>query len=174
MKIIVDLDEIRALSLSRESENWAFIEFLSENSSNDELLDLIAASADEAFNVIDCIDCGNCCRENIPILNNGDIDRISEHINMTRDEFKKEYLHYYRQYDIYLMNRVPCPFLKGNKCTVYEARFDSCRAYPEIRELRHILSKGNIMKNMSVCPIIFNFYENLKEKTGYIYNKKIT
>lgn len=174
MKVIVDLDEIRELSRSREGENWAFIEFLRENSNNFQLQDLIAESADAAFDIIDCTQCGNCCRENLPLLTDTDIARISGHLHMNRDEFESQYLHYYRQYDVFLMNRVPCPFLEGKRCTVYEARFDSCRAYPEIRELRHILAKGNIMKNMSVCPIIFNFYEILKEKTGYIYNKKIT
>ncbi len=162
MEFINDIREIKIQSALKREENLDFIEYL-KNLSNDKSIEsILNNAADKAFSGIKCIECGNCCRENIPLLDEQDVLRVSKHLGLKSDDFIIGHLHKYEKYNIYIMNEVPCPFLEGNECSIYDQRFHSCKAYPEIRSLEHIISKGNILINAAICPIIFNFYEFLK------------
>lgn len=173
MEFIRDLTLIKKNALSNEQENWDFIEYLKKVDENN--LKIIALDIyNEIKDLIKCTDCGNCCKENIPILDNNDISKIAEHIECSNSDFINKYLNKHNKYNIFLMNQIPCPFLNNNTCSVYIARFASCKAYPELTDIENIVSIGNIVKNSSICPIIYNFYEILKLKTTFNKSENIT
>jgi Fe-S-cluster containining protein len=66
--------------------------------------------------------------------------------------------------DRYTFNTNPCPFLKGNNCTIHNFRPDDCRSYPHLHKKNFISRTIGVIKNCSVCPIVFNVYENLKNE----------
>ena len=61
-------------------------------------------------------------------------------------------------------NNPECPFLKNNKCACYSVRPESCRTYPQLHKNEFTSRLFGIIKNHSICPIVFNVYEMLKEK----------
>lgn len=165
--LLKNIDEISKISRLQEIENWDFLSFLRDIGESVELDKVFISIMSQLNNEIDCSQCGNCCRQNLPVLDNRDIERISESIGIGTDDFINEYLHKFTGKDVYIMNRIPCPFLKGNVCSVYEERFDSCRVYPQLLSYSNIVSVGNLIRNTAICPIIFNFYEKLKEKLNF-------
>jgi len=167
MKIIKDLSEIEKQSLSMESRNWDFLSFLRDIGESAELDKLFISIMSQLEDAIECTQCGNCCRHNIPVLDKKDIERVSVRLQLSNDEFTAQYLHKFTGKDLYIMNRIPCPFLKDNVCSVYEERFESCRVYPQLLSYNNVVNAGNLIKNTGICPIIFNFYENLKEKLKF-------
>jgi Fe-S-cluster containining protein len=60
-------------------------------------------------------------------------------------------------------------FLRGNLCTVYEARPRACREFPYL--VSHQRSLGgrmsSVCKHASLCPIVFNALEAYKHAVGY-------
>ncbi len=167
MEIISNLEIIEQKAKEKENENWEFLSFLKNIDNKNKLVILAQNIYKDIEKQIDCTSCGNCCKNNILVMDENDINRFLLIIDKNKEEYKKEYLHYYKSQNIYIMNRVPCPYLKDNKCSIYEYRANSCRVYPELKTFEHIISIGNIIKNTSICPIIYNFYEFLKIETGF-------
>ncbi|MFO8062888.1 MAG: YkgJ family cysteine cluster protein [bacterium] len=167
MKIIKDLAVIEKQSLSLENQNWEFLSFLRDIGESDELNNIFSSILSDLEGLIECTLCGNCCRHNIPVLDRQDIERVSVRSKLSTEEFTAQYLHKFTGRDLYIMNRVPCPFLQDNTCSVYEERFDSCRVYPQLSSYSNVVNAGNLIRNTGICPIIFNFYEKLKEKLKF-------
>ncbi len=81
-----------------------------------------------------CTECGKCCggAPGYVWLTNSDIQRLSEHLNISEDELIKKYC---RQVGnrISLKERAVnynCIFLVDSRCSVYEGRPTQCRTYP--------------------------------------------
>lgn len=117
---------------------------------------------DEAFEVIDCLECGNCCRTTGPLLLNKDIDRLAKHKGLRPSEFTEQYLRVDEDHD-YVFKSMPCPFLgNDNYCSVYEDRPNACRDYPHTQQ-RKIISKLSITyHNSMICPAVAKVVEGLK------------
>jgi Fe-S-cluster containining protein len=58
----------------------------------------------------------------------------------------------------------PCPFLQDNFCTVYDHRPSDCRSYPHLHKRDFVFRMNQAFSNCSVCPIVFNVYEELKRE----------
>lgn len=91
----------------------------------------------------ECTGCGGCCRrpgvvEFTPI----DIAHISQHLELTQDEFCATYLeqtpgHAWR---INVEDDAPCVFLKDDQCSIHDVKPVQCSSYPfwpELLEHRH-------------------------------------
>ena len=62
----------------------------------------------------------------------------------------------------------PCPFLKENSCTCYTFRPSDCRSYPHLHKNDFTSRLMDVIENSSLCPIVYNMYESLKEELwGY-------
>ena len=83
---------------------------------------------DEGF-YFRCTKCGRCCRDRKDILLTPyDLDRMSKHLKIKREEIVKHYCVVYIGENSHLpiiavkMDGVPCPFLKSNQCSVQECK----------------------------------------------------
>src|SRR4028118_949721 len=77
---------------------------------------------DEAFARMDCLQCGNCCKNYSPRFKTTDIKRISKHLRMKEGQFIDTYLNLDKEGD-YVAKTAPCPFLgSDNYCSIYEER----------------------------------------------------
>lgn len=75
----------------------------------------------EILKYFECKRCGLCCK--MPVgLTAEDIERLYKIDKSILDKLDE------RIVDNYL--KAPCPYLRGNECTVYEYRANVCRTYP--------------------------------------------
>lgn len=87
-----------------------------------------------------CKRCTKCCRDKVVVLTGEDISRLKPHV---KGEFFERTTKFEREitgadYKI-LMKRGRCIFLKGNSCSVYEYRPDTCRRHPFLVTNRYFL-----------------------------------
>jgi Fe-S-cluster containining protein len=62
----------------------------------------------------------------------------------------------------YLASKIPCPFLKKNRCSIYEVRPKGCKSYPHIKNTKSILRLVDSAEDGSICPIIASVRNHLK------------
>jgi Fe-S-cluster containining protein len=167
MQYVTDIKTIKTLAAEREDENWRFRSHLKCSDLGGEKIDAIVHELnDRVSSAIDCQSCGNCCRVMHPILEAGDIDRLSAHLSIPPEEFRDTYLAKEEDEEGFIFKESPCPFLSGNSCSVYEARPGSCRSYPHLHKKGFVSRLIGVVSNCSVCPIVFHVFEQLK---GRVY-----
>ncbi len=158
------LPEYRTLleqAVNRKKENKAFLERLKKSRPAD-LDQTTNRLNDEAFEHIDCLQCGNCCRTTGPLLLSKDVDRLAGHFRIRPAEFTERHLRIDEDGD-YVFRSMPCPFLEDdNYCSVYENRPNACREFPHTQQ-RDIREKlGITYHNTMVCPAVAEVVERLK------------
>lgn len=116
---------------------------------------------EEAFEKIDCLKCGNCCKNYSPRFKTTDIKRISKHLKMKEGDFIETYLRLDLDGD-YVTKSAPCPFLgEDNYCSIYEERPGDCARYPYTNE-DVFYKRGHLtQKNSTICPIVHFVLEKL-------------
>ena len=70
--------------------------------------------------------------------------------------------------DEMIFNQLPCPFLKNKICLNYDHRPKDCKSYPHMHKDEIITRLWGIIDNYSICPIVFNVYEQMKFKLWHI------
>ena len=116
---------------------------------------------EEAFEKIDCLTCGNCCKKFSPRFKTPDIKRISRHLKMKESDFIETYLRIDGDGD-YVVKSSPCPFLGlDNRCGIYEVRPSDCERFPYTDEDVIIKRQELTLKNSSFCPITYYVLEKL-------------
>ena len=117
-----------------------------------------------AFKKIDCLDCANCCTSIPPMLNKGDVSRISKHLGMKVPQFENQYLQRDEDGD-WVMNTTPCPFLASdNKCDIYDVRPRACQQYPHTDNYQFIENLNLQATNARHCPAVFFILEEMLKK----------
>jgi len=117
----------------------------------------------EAFEQIDCMTCGNCCKTTSPIFYQKDIDRLSKHLKMKPGTFVEKYLHIDSDQD-YVLNTAPCAFLNpDNSCSVYDVRPLACQTYPHTNRKKFFQLLKLSFNNTLVCPAVQKVFEGLKK-----------
>lgn len=109
---------------------------------------------EEAFEEIDCLKCGNCCKTTSPIFRDVDVRRISKKMRMSAGEFEKQYLRKDEDED-WVLKSSPCPFLhEDNECGIYDYRPQACTEYPHTdrRKMNQIIDLT--INNLDVCPAV--------------------
>ncbi len=160
-----DLDRIKEITEEKSVENQEFRVFLKRcELSSEEIDSIVHRLYDEVSEEIDCESCRNCCRELRPVLNTDDVERFSTGLHLSPDEFKKRYLIECEEGEGYKFEERPCPFLKDDGCEYPDLRPEDCISFPHIQKEEFVYRSMEIVKNCSVCPIVFNVYERLKEE----------
>ena len=161
MELLTDLKEIEKQAGLQWQENQKLRQWLKSlpPAETQTMVDAISRSVSAQ---IDCRTCANCCQALTITPKPTDIKRLSDHLQIDPYDFRQKYLKKDHEGDLVFKQR-PCPFLKQHKCSVYEARPETCRSYPHL-ETQHMAGRGwHIVENTFICPIVFHTYEILKK-----------
>jgi uncharacterized protein len=116
---------------------------------------------EEAFEKIDCLTCGNCCKGYSPRFKAPDIKRISKHLKIKEGDLINNYLFVDSDGD-YVMRQKPCAFLgSDNYCSIYEVRPSDCARFPYTDEDVLLKRQPLTLKNATFCPAVYFVLEKL-------------
>ena len=164
--MITDLVQIRLLGEKKRGENERLRRHMKSRDHSDRILRRVAQGIEEQ---IDCTTCANCCRHVSPMLSEEDVARLASHLGMSHDEFIAKYLDKTESDPEFpwMMRIKPCPFLKDNRCSVYEHRPGTCRGYPYLNKPDLVSRTMGMIDRTAVCPAVFEVWEELKRETGF-------
>ena len=131
-------------------------------------LDTLAVAMDlEMWKRTDCLSCANCCKTMSPTYNKKDLLRISAHLSMSVDDFKRKYLRKDRQGD-WINRQQPCQFLnlEDNKCSIYEVRPRDCAGFPHHTRKRMVDYIHVFKQNIEYCPATYRVVQLMKDRLG--------
>ncbi len=151
-----------------DDANYSFLRSLKHNCTSETKVDRIALKLhQEAFSVVDCTKCANCCRTMRVVVTDHDIPRIAAHLGMAPEEFISTYLERDEEQGYYRMRSIPCPFLGADcKCTIYDVRPEKCRGYPFTDKPSFASRTITHANNAVVCPAVFYLVEQMKRRLG--------
>ena len=120
----------------------------------------------EVWKEVDCLTCANCCKTMTPTYTPADLKRISKHLGMTVDEFKKKWLYKERGSGDWMNKSTPCQFLnlKDNKCSIYLQRPVDCSGFPHLPKKKMVDWMHIHKQNVEYCPATYKMVEKMKER----------
>lgn len=160
-----DPTKIKKRAKEKEDENWEFRAFLKQIDMYPEEIDAIVHRIyEEIASKIDCKACANCCKELLPLLDEEDIEQLSKGLGIPIDQFREQYIVKDEMEGGYTINTMPCPFLENNVCSCGDYRPKNCKSFPHLHKEGFVFKLINVIRYCSVCPIVFNTYERLKDE----------
>lgn len=166
--MIPHLVQIRALAQEKEEENWKFRQFLKLRCrlGSSEIDKRVFKTTERVWAGIDCTTCANCCREVTPTFSEEEVSRL---LGMTRQQFLDAHMEHTEgaEENPWRTRVKPCPFLKDNRCSVYEDRPGDCRGYPYLGEPDFAFRTIGMIKRTFTCPIVYEVMEELKPSLGF-------
>jgi Fe-S-cluster containining protein len=136
---------------------------LLERGNRNKMLRALPELHEQAFSKIDCLQCGNCCKNYSPRFKQPDIKRIAKRLRIKEGELIQRYLKLDNDGD-FVVQSSPCPFLGAdNYCSIYEDRPSDCSRYPYTDEDVLLKRVGLTLKNATVCPAVFSVLEALEQ-----------
>jgi Fe-S-cluster containining protein len=164
--LTTDIVKIEKLSKQKADENWNFRSFLKSTDIPFEKIDSIVQRLNREVSAqIDCTTCANCCKTVSPVLDKEDIVTFAKGLGISPEQLKSQYL--VKDEEGFTFNAKPCPFLVDNKCSNYDHRPKACASYPHLHKDDFVFRTIGIINNCSVCPIVFNVVERLKDEMCY-------
>lgn len=163
--MLTDLNTIARIAAEKEAENDDFRLFLKQQHSEDidrivhEINDLITPQ-------IDCTQCGNCCKSLMINITPAETISLAAHLQMDIEAVKEKFVEISEQGKM-IINTIPCHFLGGTSCTIYENRFTECREFPHLHKKNFTTRLFGTLMYYAMCPIIFNVVETLKKELNY-------
>jgi Fe-S-cluster containining protein len=159
MKLETDISKIEELTRQKEPDHRRYQSMLKTCDLTDEEIDAIVHRHLKAVTEqIECQECANCCKVLRPLLKAEDIKRLADRLKMSTEHVIAEYLVEYGDNSGHGFKVTPCPFLVDNACTVYPARPDGCRLYPNLASEGFVCRLDHTFANCSICPIVYNVY----------------
>lgn len=163
--LVTDLHAIQRLAAERydEFEVMRYMLELNDDLDDAELDRLVESVAQPVIEAIDCKACGNCCRSLDVYLTPDDAERLSAGIDipvaaLLETAIDREAAEAEGEWGRFRTK--PCAFLRGNLCSVYAHRPESCRAYPVFTpDFRWTLEET--IEGAAICPIIYNVLSRL-------------
>lgn len=163
MQLKPDLSEINKLAKDKHNENKKYFDKLKKKAPKN--LDyLMQELHDNEFKKTDCLNCANCCKTTGPLFTAADVERISKHLRLKPQQFISQYLRIDEDQD-YVLQKLPCSFLdQDNTCFIYEFRPKACREFPHTDRKKFQQIAAITMKNIPICPAVYNIVEEMKKK----------
>jgi Fe-S-cluster containining protein len=150
----------------RSAENHKKYKQFLQRPDKKKILKILPELHEQAFEKVDCLSCGNCCKGYSPRFKSPDIKRISKVLKMKEGEFTDKYLLIDNEGD-YVARQAPCPFLgEDNFCSIYEDRPSDCVRFPYTDEDIIFKRPQLTLKNITFCPIVFYVMEGLTKQLG--------
>ena len=164
-----NLVQIRALAKEKEDENWRFRRFVKGcDLEPDEMDRQVFETTRRVWAGIDCTACANCCREVRPTFNEENVSRLATRLGVPQQQFIDAYLQPTDdETNLWEARTTPCPFLKDNRCSVYEDRPADCRGYPYLYEPEFAFRTIAMIERTFTCPIVYEVIEELKQSWGF-------
>jgi hypothetical protein len=163
MSLGVDIEHIKIEAKRKKKARTNYVKSL-KNKKEPEIDAVFIEKHNEVFNEIDCLSCGNCCRNVGPLFTDKDINRISKYMKIKPGEFTEKHLRIDEDGD-FVLQTLPCVFLgEDNYCSIYEVRPKACREYP------HTNMKGQKklmklhLKNDELCPAVNEIFNRIIDK----------
>src|SRR5688500_13673346 len=132
-------------------------------------LDAMAVQADGlVWAETDCLACANCCKTMTPTFTNKDVKRISAHLSMKEEAFRKKSLKKDRQGD-WVNKQQPCQLLilKDNNCSYYLVRPKACSVFP-YNTTRRMVDYIHVFKqNIEYFPDTYRMVKRKMEKVKF-------
>lgn len=145
-----------------EDRNFDFLTKLKHRKNQKQIDYEAKALHDEAFEKIDCLQCGNCCKTSSAQITKDDLKRISASLRMTEVEFTDQYLEKDTFGQLHIAS-LPCPFLgKDNVCAIYEVRPTDCQEFPHTYKPEFSSRRYMHSANTVDCPAVFYIVEQLR------------
>jgi Fe-S-cluster containining protein len=119
-------------------------------------------------NEINCTQCGACCKELMINVTKDEVFSVTKALSIEKNEFLEKHIEQSASGDILIMNTIPCFFLSGSKCGIYENRFNECREFPHLHKPNLAGRMFGTLMHYGRCAIIFNVVEQLKEELNFI------
>lgn len=163
--MITDLEKIKQLGVENEEDNFRFRSWLKMQDSK-KIDRIVNRLYQHYLQQINCTTCGNCCTLLQPLITKKDITRIIRILAMPENELMRKYIETDSDGDMRFKD-TPCHFLEIKKCKIYSSRPFDCRSYPHLHKKDFNTRLFGVIQNYSVCPIVFNVYEDLKLRLGF-------
>ena len=142
------------------SSTRSFIENLCKNHADQ--LDLVASELlGEIELKVDCRQCGQCCKEAYPVVEEADKTALSEALSVSSQQLSDDYLLKDEDGNQVFKTQV-CPLLAGTECRAYQSRMKGCREYPHLRQSNFAERSALHQYNYSKCPQVYHLVESLK------------
>jgi len=152
---------------SHDDENYRFLRRVKQRVSSTKVDRIALELHQEAFSIINCTRCANCCRTLRIVVTDDDVPRIARHLGMAEEEFIAAYLERDEEQGRYRIKGKPCPFLgDDNRCSIYDVRPEKCRGYPFTDKPDFVFSTITHANNALVCPAVFYLVEQMKRRMG--------
>jgi uncharacterized protein len=161
-----DLEHLKREALDKEEENGHFKDYLR---AQDPLrIDtMVHRLNDEISPRIDCTACGNCCKSLMINVSPEEVTHLADRLGQSEDEIRTRYIETSLMGTM-VLDSVPCPFLSGTVCSIYEDRFHECREFPSLHQDGFIGRLFPTFMHYGRCPIIYNVVERLKTESGFL------
>ncbi len=167
-----DLIQIRQQAEEKEDENYRFRQFLKNkcNLDPEEIDQRVFAATRRIWAGIDCTTCANCCRQVNPTFSEAEVERLARRLGLQPNDFMQRYLERSEPLseNPWTTRTTPCPFLKDNRCSVYEDRPADCRGYPYLDQPEFVFRTLAMIERTFTCPIVYEVMEELKSSLGFV------
>jgi uncharacterized protein len=167
-ELITDLVQIQCAAATQDDENLAFRTFVHvELALSDRRLNtVVQETTAQVWEHIDCRTCANCCRTRQPVFRRAEVQQIAAYLGVTVEHLRVHHLRSDAASGKYITQNLPCPFLDGNLCSIYEVRPAVCADYPHLQ--KNFRSRlWQVLDNATVCPIVYNVLERVKKSLGF-------
>jgi Fe-S-cluster containining protein len=161
------VEDWRQNAKSHDEDNYEFLRSMKVQEYDFDPDELAGQLHNQAFQIVDCTRCANCCKTMTITFNDADIKRIAKHLNMGTAKFIETYLEAGEKKGSSKARQKPCPFLgEDNRCTIYAVRPTVCREYPHTDKQGFTHRTMGVANNALVCPAVFWIVEQMKRRAS--------
>jgi Fe-S-cluster containining protein len=156
---------------ARDDNNYQFLRSMKFENYGFDPDEVAAELHQQAFQIVDCTRCANCCKTMNIVFEDSDVERIAGHLNMPTTEFIDKYLEADAEDGSYKGRQKPCAFLgTDDRCTIYDVRPTCCREYPHTDKEGFTSRVMGVANNALVCPAVFWIVEQMKRRSSGRYH----
>ncbi len=150
-----------------DDENYGFLRSMKFRDYGFDPDELAGELHEQAFQIVDCTRCANCCKTMDITFDDKDIERIAGRLNMPTAKFMRRTWKPMMRMARYKARQKPCPFLgDDDRCTIYEVRPTVCLEYPHTDKEGFTFRTRGVASNTLVCPAVFWIVEQMKQRAS--------
>lgn len=175
----VDPTNVRTLAQKADRANMRLRQYLKQQGalSLEQVDQRVGEITDQVWSTIDCTTCANCCKELRIGLTDAEARRLATRLGLDFAEFCRQFLQPTTDPDHtsdgdetpirWHTRQKPCPFLKDNRCSVYEDRPGQCRKYPYLHAPGFTFRLYAMLERAETCPIVYRVLEELRAEVPF-------